>query len=96
MNEPISIDPKELAVIRTEYMEVEGIGKFAYGRLTVRDLAEIRKKEDEMEQSYMIVHRMLSRASPELTVEEIGDWDPHVFKAVFDKLIEVSDFRAQN
>jgi len=96
MSEPIIIDPKGLAVIKTEYVEVEGVGTFAYGRLTVRDLSEIRKIEDEIEQSYQIVHRMLARANPELTIEEIGDWDPRVFKRVFERLIEVSDFRGTN
>lgn len=88
-----TFDLHKLAEIDVQEKEIDGLGVISYGRLTMKDLADIKRVEDEIEQSYMMLHRMLVKANPDLTLEEIGNWEPSVFARVFQGLVDLSDFR---
>jgi len=95
MAELTTFDPRRLAIKTLSSIEVEGLGTLMYGKLTMGDWVEARSITDEVDQSYFIVHRMLSKATPELTLEELKLWDADVFTKLFLALTKGSDFRVK-
>lgn len=93
MTELTTFDLHKLAQVDVQTKDVEGLGTISFGRLTMRDLADIKRAKDEIEQSYLMLHRMLVKANPDLTLEEIAEWDPVMFAKIFQALVDVSDFR---
>jgi hypothetical protein len=96
MDELTKFDPRTLAVQTIHQVEVEGLGKVSYAKLNMRDMVDIDAEKDEVEKSFLIVHRMLVKAYPDLPKEELEAWDPEVFAKLFKALVEASDFRAGN
>lgn len=93
MPELTTFDLHKLANVEVQEKEIEGFGTVRYGRLTMKDLADIKRVSDEIEQSYIMLHRMLVKANPDLKLEEIASWEPSVFARIFQELVDVSDFR---
>jgi len=90
-----TFDPKTLAEQKIYETEVLTVGTIRYGKLTMRDMVAIGQVKDEIERSYTIVHRMLVKATPELTIEELADWPGDDFAAIFLHLVRVTDFRGE-
>jgi len=93
MPELTTFDIHKLADIDVQEKEIGGLGIVRFGRLTMKDLADVKRIDDEIEQSYVLLHRMLVKANPGLTVEEIGKWEPSVFAQIFQAVVNISDFR---
>lgn len=93
MPELTTFDLHKLADVEVQQKEVEGFGLIRYGRLTMKDLADIKRAEDEIEQSYLMLHRMLVKANPDLKLEELAAWEPSVFAKIFEGIVDISDFR---
>ena len=93
MPELTTFDLHKLANIEIREKEIDGLGIVRFGRLTMRDLADIKRVSDEIEQSYLMLHRMLVKANPDLKLEEVAAWEPSVFAKIFEGLVDVSDFR---
>lgn len=93
MAELTTFDLHKLADVSVQEKEIEGFGIVRYGRLTMKDLADIKRVSDEIEQSYVLLHRMLVKANVDLKLEEVASWEPSVFAQIFQAIVDVSDFR---
>jgi len=51
--------------------EVEGLGVVRYGKLTIADLIDIQKYENDLERGLRTVYLMLKKANPDLTFEQV-------------------------
>jgi hypothetical protein len=71
-----TFDPAELLRSSREPRTIHDpeLGEVRYGALTIRDLLEIRREtEDPGEQALRMLHRMLRKAYPDLTLEDVND-----------------------
>jgi len=69
--------------------ELEVVVKF--GQLTAGELLEIQKQPPE-EQPYHIVHNMLRKAYPDITLEEVKNMDAVAFTLMMNALFKETNF----
>lgn len=66
-------DPKKLVEDAKKIVTIEDeeLGIVNYGHLTTEDLLDIGKEPRKEKRSMMIVHKMLSKAYPDVTLEDV-------------------------
>jgi len=65
---------------------VEGIGLIKYGRLTVEDVLAVNSIKNDVERSIETVTRMLQKADPSITAEDIKKLPADVFAKIVNAL----------
>jgi len=90
-------DPKDLLRNAGEIREVvhPELGVVRYGVLTVGDLLEINKAESNEKRSLLMLWKMLQKATPDLTAEEVERLPMDVAAALLTALTKEAGFLTQ-
>jgi len=97
-------NPKSLVERGAEILSVDAgeLGEIRYGSLLIKDLMEIypegftvERPDPTYEQTMCLGWKMLNKAYPDLTLEDVQSWLPEDLKKVFDVLFKEEDFRAK-
>jgi len=98
----MKFDPKALTKKGQEIksVSVEGIGEVRYGQLTIEDLlavfgegATVDRPDPTEEQSLELGWRLIHKAYPDFTMEDMMGWIPTDMQKVFDAMFNAEDFR---
>ena len=63
--------PSEQAKQEIKEIEIPGLGVIKYGTLTVEDFQDILNAKNEFEAATLMLHHMLRKADPTISLEEI-------------------------